>query len=384
MKKIAYVISAFPVLSETFIGNEIRAMELKGHAIVPFLFRRATGPAQPEDMELASRFIAIREIAASRAFSFLPDPKALSFLGEQKLLGRASLAWHALKIAGEALAQRCDHVHAHFAGGAAAHAIVAARFAGLPVSFTCHGHDVYAEPEDLEAKLRAADRVVAVCDTLRDDLRGMEGRANVVRIACGANPERFQPRGPAVSNGRLLFVGRLVPQKGLDDLMSALELLPPAAKVGLDIVGDGPLMDKLRERATRVGLTAGHDIRFLGSRDGEWLRSHGPAYLAGVFPFKTAPDGARDTGPLVVKESMAMGLPVISTDYMGVKETITGETGFKVPPGDPASLAAAIAALLDMTPGQRRLMGEAGRRRVISHFTQTIQADELSAMVEAA
>lgn len=385
MKKIAYVLSAFPVHSETFIGNEIRAMEAAGHEIVPMVFDLRKGPAQPQDEPLVARMQRVRAISAGKALSVAPLAwRALPFVRDQKLLSPRSLLWHAMKIAGHAKANRCTHIHAHFAGGAAAHAIAAGRICEIPVSFTCHGHDVYAEPEDLEAKLRTADAVVAVCADLASDIRAMEPRARVFRVACGTDPDRFEPRPEGKGdNGRFLFVGRLVPQKGLDDLFEAIRIATPGERIALDIVGDGPLRDWAEEQATALNAE-GHSVRLLGKRDSVWLQKHGPDYLAACLPFKTAPDGSRDTGPLVVKEAMAMGLPVISTAYMGVKETVTPRTGILVRPGDAPALAGALLLMLGKSPQERREMGMAGRERVRAHFTLGEQARALTGVLEAA
>ncbi|MCB1425822.1 MAG: glycosyltransferase [Zhengella sp.] len=386
MKTIAYVLTAFPVLSETFIGNEMRAMQAHGHRIVPFVFDLRDGPAQPRDDEIAAHAVPVARIPAWQGLRMLPLAwRALTFLWRQQRLSRRSLLWNGLKLAGAIRAAGCSHVHAHFAGGGAAHGVVAARIAGRPVSFTCHGHDVYAEPEDLEVKLAAADRVVAVCADLESDLRAMNSRAALVRIPCGTDPERFQPRDEdAGDNGRFLFIGRFVGSKGLDDLFEALGFLEGKHRIRLDIVGDGPLRAQIGDAAERINRQAFHHIRLLGSRDAAWLASHGPAYRAVCLPFKATADGNRETGPLVVKEAMAMGLPVISTAFMGVKEMVTPQTGILVPPADPVALAQAIGRMDAMPAERRRAMGAAGRLRLLRHFTLGAQAGALSAMVEAA
>ncbi|MCB1419134.1 MAG: glycosyltransferase family 4 protein [Notoacmeibacter sp.] len=386
MKTIAYVLNDFPVLSETFIGNEIRAMELRGHRVIPFVFNLKDGPAQAEDGAIARRAIRVADIGNLAGLRMAARAsRASAFVARQEKLPRRSLMWNAMKLAGAISSAGCDHIHAHFAGGGAAHAIAAGKITGLPVSFTCHGHDVYAEPEDLEAKLGEAHRVVAVCADLENDLRRMEGSARIVRIACGTDTDRFLPRPDHMGdNGRLLFVGRLVEQKGIDDLLAALLMIGGRTTIRLDIVGDGPLRDSTARSAEMIAARHGHDIRMLGARDAAWLRAEAKAYMGVVLPFKEAPDGSRDTGPLVVKEAMAMGLPVISTAFMGVKETVTEKTGILVAPGDPAALCDAIARLVAMSPLERRAMGTHGRRRVVAGFTIGEQARALSAMVEAA
>ncbi len=106
---------------------------------------------------------------------------------------------------------------------------------------------------------------------------------------------------------------------------------------------------------------------------GEWR-----ALSALVAPFKIAPDGARDTGPLVVKEAMAIGLPVISTAFMGVKETLDSETGFLVPPADPLGLQAAMRIAMHQGPLSRTRMICAARERVARFFSLSASADRLS------
>ena len=385
LKRLAYLLADFPVLSETFIGNEIRAMERHGHRVLPIVMHRRDGSAQPEDYVLAER--AVNLASLPKGFGAIFNPSLRPLLGGlrmtfgQQALPRASLFYHSMRIARLLRDRNIDHVHAHFAGGAAAHAIVAAKLAGATCSFVCHGHDVYAEPEDLPVKLRMADRVIAVCDDLARDLVGLEGQTRIATVPCGIDPERFTLTERAGHNGRLMFIGRMVEQKGLDDLIIALSLLPPAQRPGLDLVGDGPLRETIAAMAAKAGLP---DLRFLGPKPAQWFAENGPHYRGLVAPFKIAPDGARDTGPLVVKEAMAMGLPVISTALMGVKEMLTPETGWMVPPSDPQALAAAISCLIAQPEQERCRQISAARARVVRHFTLEASATRLSHAFEVA
>lgn len=383
MKRLAYLLADFPVLSETFIGNEIRAMRRKGHEVLPLLMTQRNGLAQPEDRLLAEESDKLRDLPRGVGAIAIPGLKragqALDFVLRQKGLPRASLLYQSLRIARFFRDRRVDHVHAHFAGGAAAHALVAARLAGITCSFVCHGHDVYAEPEDLPLKLASVDLTVAVCADLARDLAEISPRATIAQVPCGIDPDRFQFHDETTRNGRLLFIGRLVPQKGLDDLITALALLSPDERPALDIVGDGPLREALKRQVRAAGLW---NVNFLGPQPAQWLVENGGRYLALVAPFKTAPDGARDTGPLVVKEAMAIGLPVISTAYMGVKETLDPETGFLVPPADTLGLNAALRLALRQEPSRRSLMVRAARERVSRLFSLAASADRLSEAFE--
>ncbi|MDB5572533.1 MAG: glycosyl transferase family 1 [Hyphomicrobiales bacterium] len=384
MKKIGYVLADFPVLSETFVGDEMRAMAALGYELAPLIMRRRYASAQAADVALAEGAIHLEALSHASALEAAMRPsaqasRAIAFCMRQTRLPPRSLFWNSMKIAAAFRRAGCTHVHAHFAGGATAHALVAARWLGVSVSFICHGHDVYAEPEDLALKLDSADAAVAVCDDLADSLRALAPSAVVERIACGVDPMNFMPREDEAGE-RLLFVGRLIECKGVDDLISALAVAQASPHV--DIVGDGPLRPALEAQAADAGLA--DRVRFLGSKDRAWLTRNGPLYDAFVSPFKVAADGTRDTGPLVVKEAMAMGLPVLTTRSMGMKEMVTPQTGFLVEPGDWRALAQSIDALSQMSAEARRRMGLAGRRRVEEHFTISQQAHALARLIEAA
>lgn len=387
MKTIGYVLNEFPVLSETFVGNEMRAMATLGHKVVPIVLRRPNGPAQPEDIKFAQNAVHVAELshmAALRgAFSIgFSSPKALSYLRNQTTLPGVSLFGNALKIAAIAKAHGCSHLHAHFAGPAAAHAVVAGHWANITTSFVCHGYDIYGNPTDLPLKLRNANFIVSVCNDMTDDLRALLPTAHLSMVPCGTDPNRFTIPCDKSENGRLLFIGRLVEQKGLTELVDALAMAGPEA-APLDIVGDGPLRHDLEAQAARHGLDETR-ISFLGAKNADWIAENGHRYLGLLAPFRAASTGQRDTGPVVIKEAMAMGLPVIGTRFMGIKEMITADTGFLVDVGDTGQLSQAITALSQMTGEQRASMGRAGRQRVIEKFSLHSQSVALSGLVEAA
>ncbi len=97
-----------------------------------------------------------------------------------------------------------------------------------------------------------------------------------------------------------------------------------------------------------------------------------------------ARNGERDTGPVAIKEAMAMGLPVIGTRFMGTKEMIGPDNGILVEPGDIDALARALDGMAAMDPGARRALGKVGRRQVEHEFSLATQARRLSLSIEAA
>jgi len=225
---------------------------------------------------------------------------------------------------------------------------------------------------------RRAVHVVANSHGLADLARRSAGATPIRMIPNGVNTALFTPADEVSREGavRLVFVGRLVRQKGLDVLLSALARLPESACFELTIVGDGPLRRDLTERALRLGL--GERVRFAG-----WVgREDMPGTLrqadAFVFP-------SRDEGmPNAVLEAMASGLAVAATRIAGNEELVVdGVTGFLVPPDDPAALAGALARLV----GDRNLcwrLGAAGREKVAREYSWRVVAEAYLALCRPA
>ncbi len=390
-RPIAYVLDIAANRVEMVAGADMRALRAHGHAVRPITLRPSPDEIQSAGRPQDDEILSIDRTASGRAGLeilrlYRRDAtvrRGLSFLRAQLVQPRCRLLWNAARLATTAQAAGCRHLHAHGAGEAAAHALVAARMIGASVSFTCRGDDVYGNAPDLREMLRATDFAVASCRDMAADLMGLAPAARIVTIPRGVEPDRFTPRPAEMpDNGRYLFVGRLVEQAGLGDLLNALGLIPASRRPALDVVGAGPDTAALRERAAARGLT--ESLRFLDARPESWMAAEGPRYRALVGPFKAARTGERDADPLPVKEAMAMGLPVIASRFMGNKDTVAMGTGILFEPGDALGLAAAMLALESMPPAQRRAMGEAGRARILDSFPAARQAAALSRMVEAA
>lgn len=208
---------------------------------------------------------------------------------------------------------------------------------------------------------RLADRVLAPSAATA---REIERDYGVAGVGVLANVTGGLAAPPAASRtdlapGFLLFVGRLRIRKGVEVLLHALELLrrrgaPPPPLV---VAGDGEHRAALEATATRLGLD-GAAARFLGRTDAAGVR----ALLAGARALVVP--STYEGMPLVVLEAMAAGVPVVASRVSGIPEVVLdGETGWLVPPEDPAALAAALAEVAgDGVEAARR--GAAGWRRV--------------------
>jgi len=158
---------------------------------------------------------------------------------------------------------------------------------------------------------------------------------------------------------RLLFVGRLVYQKGLDLLFKALAELH-AHPWELCLVGDGPQRPRLESFAEKNQITA--RVRFANWLDGSALLEE--YHQSNLFVFPSRHEGM----PNAVLEAMACGLPVIASHIAGNEElVVNGETGLLIPPEDVDALQQALAQLL-VDPERCKRMGAAGRQRVEAHY----------------
>jgi len=382
--RLGYVLAAFPVLSETFVTNQIRAVRALGHGVLPIAIARHDGPCQPDDEGFRLETLHLDQVNARLALGCIAaNPRgaaaARHLLRRQRGLPKRSLLLAGARVALLARRHRLDHLHAHFAHAAAATAIVAARLAGITCSFIGHGYDVYSAPSDLAAKIASADLAIATCHDMAADFRALAPDATVTVIPCGVDPCRFHPADGAPRTARLLAIGRLVEQKGYETLLAALAALAEERRPGIDIVGAGPLAEPLARQSEALGL--GRWVTFLGPRPHGWIAEHGPGYQGLVAPYVICANGDRDTGPMVVKEAMAMGLPVVGSALMGIKEYVTPDSGRLVAAADAAALAEALVWLATLTPERRRETGLAGRQRILEHYTLELEAQAMAARI---
>ena len=179
------------------------------------------------------------------------------------------------------------------------------------------------------------------------------------------------PQTPVPEPPRLVYVGRLSPEKAPQLLLAAAALL---VKQGLDfrlaIVGDGPLRPQVEAQIRDHGLS--EHVELLGYQAGERVRAELQAARALVLcSFK---EGL----PVVIMEAMAMSRPVVSTAIAGIPELVVpGETGWLVPAGDVDALAGALAEVLRATPAALTELGAAGRRRVLERHDIDRSAESL-------
>ncbi|WP_454442372.1 glycosyltransferase family 4 protein [Vibrio bathopelagicus] len=378
MKKVAFVAPTYPVLSETFIQTEVASVKSCGHDVCVMTFEiEESEKSFDYDIVKIGRDIRVSEIVNINWFGFI---KAISFVSKQTSMPKKSLFAYGFKLALQLAEKDINHVHAHFCQHTAAHAIVAAKLLNITCSFVAHGHDVYEFAYDIEQKISSSDFVVAVCKDMLTDFNSM-AKGNVKLLHCGVNIKQFQlhPKTEA-KQLRFVFLGRLVEQKGIHHLIDALAPIAQPLDIHLDIVGTGDLEQQLKAQVEQQGLT--RNVTFLGAKPHEWVKENLPNYDSLIAPFCFSETGCVDTGPLVLKEAMAVGTPVITTNIMGCKEIVSPETGFVVREKNVEELREAIEHFAQLSSNDKTEMGMRARTRVEQSFNSLKQAQQLSHWIE--
>lgn len=374
--RLAYFTNRYPAISHTFIRREIATLEARGIAVERIALRADPLAAlvdEEDRREHAGTHLLLAGGKAALLGNLLRAFAATPLLAVRVLifalaLGRRSgipaskmLAYwaEALLLRARTNAAGTELVRVHFGTNGALVARLARRLGAPPYSIAYHGPDEFDAPErwDIGGTVAEAAFVTAISSFCAAQLMRWSDPADWPRIhevACIVDSGLFQPAPMPAGPLRLCTIARIAPQKGLPLLLDALATLgdPPT----LDIVGDGPGVTALGAQAKRLGLD-GH-VRFLGSRDGAGVR----AALAGAHVF-VLPSFAEGL-PVVIMEALASGRPVIASAIAGTGELVDAESGWLVPAGDVAGIAAAIAAAQATDRERLAAMGLHGRARV--------------------
>ncbi len=387
MSRVAYLLDRFPVVSETFVTNEIAALRESGVEVCVEAGERADPPAPgiPDDLPVRYREDdgPVRR-AADLAWLIARRPGACArdlvdrrrWKGEEWVRPLSALA----PIARRLECERPDHLHAHFAAGAALDTLRLARLLDLPHSVTAHAFDIFQYPRNLPEKLERATFAVTVCEYNARHLRRVAPAARLHTVVMGVDGRDFRRHSPHPDGRTIVAVGRLVEKKGFADLVVAAALLTEAGRP-LDrvvVVGDGPLRAELEALARERRVQ--DVVHFAGVRDPAGVRALLEKADLLAMPCVVAADGDRDSMPVVVKEALAMEVPVVGTREVALPEMIRGDWGRLVAPRDPPALAAAIDELLGLPVARRVAMGRAGRAFVLAHCDVRSETAKLAAL----
>jgi glycosyltransferase involved in cell wall biosynthesis len=404
---VAYVMSRFPKLTETFVLNEIVEVQKLGVDVSIYpLLREHDTVLHPGAAELAARaryqpFVS-RSFLGSHARFLRRRPRAYlaslahlirDNIGKPRFLAAGLLLFPKIVHAAALMAdQGIDHVHCHFARHPALAGLIISRLTDIPYSFTAHGSDVHVDRRMLCRKLGEARFAVTISEFNRAVIEGDCGRVSPAKLGIvhvGVDTTLFSPR-PASDTAtdlggtvRVACVGTLHEVKGQVNLVRACALLRDrGVAVACRLVGRGPDEPMLRRTIERLGLE--DVVTLVGplSRDGVIDELRAADVL--VAPSVVSARGQREGIPVVLMEAMSCGLPVVASRLSGIPELVEHEqSGLLVTPGRPDELADALARLAE-DPDLRRRLGTAGRATIERDFDLRTNATKLVRLFEGA
>ncbi len=399
---IAFVLKGYPRLSESFIAQEILALERRGLDIMIVSLRHPTdGSIHPIHEEIKAPVLYLPEYLYQEPLRLIhawirvrrfPDYMAArsmwrNDLGRDRTANRIRRFGQAM-VLGSELIGRVSHLHAHFLHTPASVVRYASAIMGVPWSCSAHAKDIWTTPAwEKRQKLAECAWITTCTQANATHLRDIaDDPAKVMLNYHGLDVRRFPPPTQArrPRDGRhsgdpviILSVGRAVDKKGYDDLLQALRQLPPRRQWRFVHIGDGDRLAALKQLAQQLGIAS--RIRWLGALPQQdvlkWYRH------ADIFALacRVSSDGDRDGLPNVLLEALSQSVAVISTGISGIPELINdNEHGLIVPQRDVAALTSALDRLI-VDPDLRSRLGEMGNTRVREKFSLDAHIDGIAA-----
>ncbi len=402
--RLAVVLKGWPRLSETFIAQELVALENRGLRFEVWSMRHPTDKKRHALHDaLKARVRYLPEYLYQEPLRVL---KGLAHSVRLKGFGSALKLWlkhlahdptpnrvrrfgQAAVLAREA-APDLKFVYAHFMHTPSSVALYASMMRGVDWGFSAHAKDIWISPDwEKRDKLERSTFGVTCTGLGADHLRSLStDPAKLDLVYHGLDLSRFPspppPRPPRDGSSdpvTIISVGRLVEKKGYNLFLDALARLPAAQKWRFIHIGGGDLSQVLNARARTLGLS--DRIEWRGARDqGEVIAALRDADIF-VLPSRIASDGDRDGLPNVLMEAASQELPILSTSVSSIPEFIeSGKQGILVEP-DAEQLAAALAGMI-ADPEGRAGLGVAARKRLVESFGMDAGIDLLSSRLQTA
>ena len=397
---LCMVLKGYPRISETFIANEILLLESLGFHIHIMSMRHPR-----ETFTHAS----VKNIKAS--VDYLPSTilNHLLTLGYHNLMlalkkpkvylkavKKAAVRWmrtrksatikHLLQAG--YLVHKClpgkniIHFQAHFAHSPTSVALFSSLLSGIPFSFFAHAKDIYtSDQRQLKEKIDLARFVVTCTKYNRNYLSQLAGKSTtpIFCVYHGINLDYFSPKLNNIECKppyKLLTVARMTEKKGLPTLYRALKILHDNGfQFRHTLIGDGDDREKILELISSLQLS--DNCEWIGTRTHEEVLQHFNESDLFVLACEIARSGDRDGIPNVLVESLAMGVPALSTEVSAIPEILLNDkTGITVPPSRPDTMSDAIIRMLTDHDLRQRLITN-GRQYVEEEFDNKIWVKKL-------
>lgn len=399
-RKIAYIMSRFPHLPETFILREMMAIEKLGWevALFPLIAQKQLVIHKEAEKWIKNMrktpWFSLGVLTSNIRLAIKSPKKYFSIFGvifkenifNLKFFLRALLIFpKAVFMAEEIKKEKIQHIHAHYATHPALAAWIIHQITGASYSVTVHAHDIFVEKTMLRTKLHYAAFIVAIseynCDYLARTLgEWVRNKTHIVR--CGIDPAYYHCRGTQREKEEyfeIISVGSLHPYKGHVFLVKACAILRNSKiPFRCRIVGGGHLQNWLTKLIREHELDG--IVELMGPRTQDEVSRLLETANCYVQPSVIMRSGKMEGIPVALMEAMASEIPVVATAISGIPELVKdGETGWLVPPEDERSLANAILKVFS-DPADAHQIAQKGRQLVINEFDLYSNARKLSSL----
>ena len=397
--KIAFLVSQFPSVAETFVLNQIVGLTNLGHDVHVFADGSVKNVKihenyQKYELSKKTHYYGIPETKLLRIvkgillfIKYLPSNYGVIFRSLNIYrYGKASLSLSLLFTTIRLLEKGpFDIIHSQFGTlGLIATSLNQLLPNKCKLVTSIRGHDVTVflkkHPGIYDDLFKEGDLFLPVCEFLRERLiqEGCEEQKIVVHYS-GIDCSKFEYIQRQRVSGepiKVLTIARLIEKKGVAFAVEAVSrLLSKGEKIEYSVIGEGMLRENLQQLIEDMGM--GQQVRLLGWKTHEEVKRLLEESHVLVAPSLTSQNGDQEGIPNAIKEAMASGLPVISTFHSGIPELVSdGVSGLLVPERDVTAIANALAYLISH-PEVCEEMGRAGRRRVEQEFDTNILNKQL-------
>jgi len=408
VKKIALILKGYPRLSETFIAQEIRALELRGFDITLVSLRHPTDKSThpihqqiqanvlylPEYLHVEPWRVAKALVKTIKNYSlskvtcqFIKDFKRDRSRGRIRRFGQS------IVLAAE-MPENIDQMYAHFLHTPASVTRYASLINNLPWSCSAHAKDIWTSQEwDLAEKLKELQWLATCTGANHQYLQSLADDPNKVHLVYhGLDFSRFNtshrssrqhingqdPKQPV----QIISVGRAVPKKGYDDILTALAKLPKHLHWHFTHIGGGAILEDLIAQAKALGIN--DKIEWRGAQAQlEVLQAYRDSDLF-ILASKIVADGDRDGIPNVLMEAQSQSLCCLATNISGIPELIENNVnGILVDSNAPDDLAKALSTLI--TDGElREKLGSKSQQLLHQNFDVDIGINQLQDLFDSA
>jgi colanic acid/amylovoran biosynthesis glycosyltransferase len=396
--RVAVFTAKYPAKVATFFERDMRALRQAGLDIDVFSIDTLEEDLWQYSHELLDDGLpraSVHHLGIGASITRVPGS-----VSARALKDAATVMWSAMKFGPAPVAKtayvmpkawawaakhghRYDHVLGYWGNYAGTCAYLFHRMMNRPeVPFTIWLHagvDLYRTPVFMRQKLDYADNIVTCCEFNTGFIAKTFGQATADRVhVChhGLDLREFAFRPEGRPSNVVMAVGRLAAHKGFDYLFAAAKILKDrGTEIVVDLVGDGPERKTLERLAQDLGIEA--QVKYRG-----WLKFDGARDAMAEATVLVHPsDGLGDGLPNVIRESMALGTPVIASNVAGIPDALRDGCGVLVPPKNAEALADAIEKTLKDEAERLRMAGRA-RRRVEERYDLWQNGARLAALMK--